>query len=38
MTAAPAALFLACLGLTIGLAAVVFALITRPARRTGGKS
>lgn len=33
-----AALFLACLGLTIGLAAVAFALITRPARRTGGES
>jgi peptidoglycan/LPS O-acetylase OafA/YrhL len=28
-----AALFLACLGFTIGLAAVAFALITRPARR-----
>lgn len=28
-----AALFLACLGLTTGLAAVAFALITRPARR-----
>ena len=32
MTAAPAAVFLACLGFTVGLAAVVFALITRPAR------
>jgi hypothetical protein len=29
---AAAALFLACLGFTVGLAAVVFALITRPAR------
>lgn len=28
-----AALFLACLGLTVGVAAVVFALVTRPARR-----
>lgn len=28
-----AALFLACLALTIGLAAVAFALIIRPARR-----
>lgn len=27
------ALFLACFGLTVGLAAVVFALITRPAQR-----
>lgn len=27
------ALFVACLGFTIGVAAVVFALITRPARR-----
>lgn len=27
-----AALFLACFGFTVGLAAVVFALITRPAR------
>lgn len=31
MTAA--ALFLACLGFTLGLAAVAFALIVRPARR-----
>lgn len=30
---AAAALFLACLAFTIGLAAVAFALITRPARR-----
>ena len=30
------ALFLACLGFTAGVAAVAFALITRPARRTGG--
>ena len=28
-----AALFVACLGFTIGVAAVVFALIARPARR-----
>jgi peptidoglycan/LPS O-acetylase OafA/YrhL len=28
-----AALFLACLAFTVGLAAVAFALITRPARR-----
>lgn len=28
-----AALFVACLGLTVGVAAVAFALITRPARR-----
>lgn len=28
-----AALFLVCFGFTIGLAAVCFALITRPARR-----
>lgn len=28
-----AALFVACLGLTVGVAAVVFALITRAARR-----
>jgi hypothetical protein len=28
-----AALFLACLGFTIGVAAVAFALIVRPARR-----
>jgi hypothetical protein len=28
-----AALFLACLGFTVGLAAVAFALIVRPARR-----
>jgi len=28
-----AALFLACLGFTVGVAAVAFALITRPARR-----
>lgn len=30
---ATAAVFLACLGVTVGVAAVVFALITRPARR-----
>lgn len=30
-----AALFLACLGFTVGLAAVTFALIVRPARKTG---
>ncbi|CAL9663961.1 hypothetical protein SUDANB1_07116 [Streptomyces sp. enrichment culture] len=30
------ALFLACFGFTIGLAAVVFALITRPARQGEG--
>jgi hypothetical protein len=28
-----AALFVACLGFTVGVAAVVFAVITRPARR-----
>lgn len=28
-----AALFVACLGLAVGIAAVAFALITRPARR-----
>jgi peptidoglycan/LPS O-acetylase OafA/YrhL len=33
MISTTAALFLACLGFTIGLAAVAFALITRPARR-----
>lgn len=33
-----AALFLAVFALTTGLAAVAFALITRPARRTGGES
>jgi peptidoglycan/LPS O-acetylase OafA/YrhL len=33
-----AALFLACLGFTIGLAAVAFALIARPARRQEGES
>jgi len=33
-----AALFLACLGFTIVLAAVAFALITRRARRSGGES
>lgn len=32
-----AALFLACLGLTIGLAAVAFAVIVRPARRAEGR-
>lgn len=32
MTAAPAALFLACYGLTIGVAAVIFALATRGRR------
>ena len=32
-----AALFLACLGLTTGLAAVAFALIVRPARRAEGR-
>lgn len=31
-----AALFLGCLGLMTGLAAIVFALITRPARRGEG--
>jgi len=30
---AAAALFLACLGFTVGVAAVAFALINRPARR-----
>lgn len=33
----PAALFLACLGITIGVAAVAFALITRPARQGEGQ-
>lgn len=33
-----AALFLACLGFTIGLTAVAFALIVRPARKTGGQA
>ena len=32
MMSAAVAVFLACLGFTIGVAAVVFALITRPAR------
>jgi hypothetical protein len=31
------ALFLACLGFTIGLAAVAFALIVRPARNGEGQ-
>lgn len=31
-----AALFLACLGLTAGLAAVAYALIVRPTRRAEG--
>jgi hypothetical protein len=35
MISASAALFLACLGFTVGLAAVAFALIVRPARTTG---
>lgn len=33
MISAPAAIFLACLAVTIGVAAVAFALIVRPARR-----
>ena len=33
MSAFAAAVFLAILGLTVGLAAVAFALIVRPARR-----
>lgn len=33
-----AAVFLACLAVTVGLAAVAFALITRPARKTGRRT
>jgi len=33
-----AALFLACLAFTVGLAAVAFALIDRPASKTGRRT
>jgi peptidoglycan/LPS O-acetylase OafA/YrhL len=37
MISASAAVFLAALGLTVGVAAVVYALIHRPARRGEGQ-